>query len=409
MTASMAFALSGEGTDTLELEIYDDIGGGGLFSDGVSAKSVRAQLKANRNAKEIQVRINSAGGSVLEGFAIYNLLTEHPARVVADVDAIAASIASLVLMAADEIRMSESAMIMVHNPWGMSMGEAQDLRATADLLDKMREQMGRAYASRTGLSEEECLAMMEAETYLSADEAKAKGFADVVKTSKRGAMARAMAHLDLSELKVPARFAHLLKAAASKPCGPQPPTQKQPSAPRAEESIEMDEKQILNALGVSSIAEASAQIALAKGVQSATGKSGDDATGLIRAAMQSHTELPKAQARIKELEQKTEEHELDRLFAKAKEEKRLTPAIEKSVRDAFAASEVTLKGAEVWLSNSPVIAALSTPTASAQPPATNASGALTYNGKTYAEMKPTEKAALAKEDNALFEQMRAAS
>jgi len=200
------FAVRGEGTDTLELDVYDVVGGS-WWSDGVTAKGVRSALKSNANAKTIKLRVNSRGGDVFEGTAIYNLLRDHPANVVADVDALAASIASVILMAADEIRIAPGAMVMIHNPWAISLGEADDLRSTADLLDKVRGQMADIYAARTGLAHERLLEMMAAETWMTPEEAKANGFADVIKSASQGATkARALAALDLSGLTVPRDF-----------------------------------------------------------------------------------------------------------------------------------------------------------------------------------------------------------
>lgn len=201
---SWTFGLRGAASDeTLEIDIYDDIGEDSWWGDTVSAKDVRAALKGSK-ASTILVRVNSRGGEVFEGMAIYNLLNEHPARVIAQVDALAASMASIVIMAADEIRIAQNAMIMIHNPWAFSMGEADDLRGVADLLDKMRDQSADIYVARTGASRERVLKMMADETWLTADEAKAEGFADVVLPAKKGsAQAKALASLRFDGLIAP--------------------------------------------------------------------------------------------------------------------------------------------------------------------------------------------------------------
>lgn len=207
---ALMFALRGEGTDTLEIDIYDAIGES-WWGEGVSAKSVRRALKGAQDAKTIKLRVNSRGGDVVDGFAIYNLLRDHPARVEADVDGLAASMASVILMAADEIRIAAGAMIMVHNPWGISIGEADELRAHADLLDKMRDQIADAYVARTKLDRERVLAMMDEETWLTAEEAVALGFADVV---KEHAKPKALASLSLCGLdRAPACFAAAIERA----------------------------------------------------------------------------------------------------------------------------------------------------------------------------------------------------
>lgn len=154
-----------------------------------------------------------------------------------------------------------------------------------------------------------------------------------------------------------------------------------------------------------------ARAPFALAVEKATGKTGDEAIGLIHAALQSHAELPKAQARVTELEQKTQESDLNALFAKAKEEKKWTPAIEAKVREAFSAKEITLKGAESWLTNLPAIPALQNraeapPDGSAAPAA---AAALKWNGKTWDELSGPERAAMRRENPQHYAAMRPAN
>jgi ATP-dependent Clp endopeptidase proteolytic subunit ClpP len=213
-----AFAIRGEGSETLEIDVYDVIGDSWL-GDAVTAKSVRASLKGAKNAKTITLRVNSAGGDVFDGFAIYNLLSEHGARVVAHVDALAASMASVIIMAADEIQIAPSGMVMVHNPWTMAMGDAEDLRAGAELLDKLRGQIADAYVARTGLDLAEVHALMDAETWMTAAEAKERGFVDVVKSAKKKNRddAKALAAFDLSGFyKTPEVFAKAVDRAIAR-------------------------------------------------------------------------------------------------------------------------------------------------------------------------------------------------
>lgn len=117
--------------DGAEVAIYDAIGAFGL-----SAKAFTDELKRFAAAKTLQVRINSPGGDVFEGLAIHNALARHPARKVVTIDGIAASIASVVAMAGDEIVMPENAMLMLHNPSGAVIGGAREMRQMADALDK---------------------------------------------------------------------------------------------------------------------------------------------------------------------------------------------------------------------------------------------------------------------------------
>ena len=173
-----------------EILIYDDIGG--FFSD-VTAKSFSQELKALGDVDEINVRLNSGGGSVFDGVAIYNSLKRHPARVVVDVDGIAASIASIVAMAGDEINMAAGAFMMIHDPWTMAGGNAKAHREIADTLDKIGGTLLAVYADKTELSAEDLTQMMGQETWMTADEAKNLGFIDDI--TDRMAIA---AHCDLT-------------------------------------------------------------------------------------------------------------------------------------------------------------------------------------------------------------------
>jgi len=158
-----------------ELLIYSDIGYS-FFGDSVSAISVKAQLD-KMPAGELSVRINSPGGSVFDGFAIYNLIKQYAGDVTVYVDGLAASAASVIAMAGDKIVMADNALMMIHDPWAMSMGSADEMRQAASLLDKIKDSIVGTYATRTGMGAEEISAMMVAETWMNATEAKELGFA----------------------------------------------------------------------------------------------------------------------------------------------------------------------------------------------------------------------------------------
>lgn len=162
--------------------LYDDI-------TAETARSVSGQLRAG-NPDVIRVRMNSDGGNVLAGMTIYSMLKNHPSKVICEVEGFCASIASVVAMAADEIVMESGAQMMVHNPNIGMRGGSTDLRREADNLDAMASQISDIYSARTGVGKDECLAMMDAETWLTPDEAVARGFADRVagmKTRNRAA------------------------------------------------------------------------------------------------------------------------------------------------------------------------------------------------------------------------------
>ncbi len=153
-----------------EIIIFDDIGDS-FFGEGITGKSVQAELKAFGDVDEITVRINSPGGAIFDGLAIYNLLHQHPARIIVEIDGLAASAASVIAMAGDEIRMAENALMMVHAASGVVAGNADELRETADLLEKITDNIVAIYAARTGRSLEELSALVDNETWLTASEA----------------------------------------------------------------------------------------------------------------------------------------------------------------------------------------------------------------------------------------------
>lgn len=167
--------------NSAEITIYGTIGSS-WWDESISANQFAKDLKAlGDDIEEITVRLNSGGGSVFDGLAIRSLLKNHKATVTVRVDGWAASIASIIAMAGDKIIMAKGSMMMVHNPatslWG---GEAKDFREVADFLDKVRDSLLTVYADRTGLSADELIEMMDAETWMSAEEAVEKGFADEV-------------------------------------------------------------------------------------------------------------------------------------------------------------------------------------------------------------------------------------
>lgn len=160
--------------------LYDEIG-----PWGVTAKMFADELKAAGNIQRINVQINSPGGDVFDGLAIYNALVKHAATVDVEIDGYAASIASIIAMAGDTIRIADNAMMMIHNPWTIAMGEASDFRKTADTLDQVRDQLIKTYAKRTGQSAEALGQMMDAETWLESGPAVEQGFADEVLGEQR--------------------------------------------------------------------------------------------------------------------------------------------------------------------------------------------------------------------------------
>jgi ATP-dependent Clp endopeptidase proteolytic subunit ClpP len=156
-----------------EVLIYDEIG-----AYGVSAKGILAELGALPDDAPIDLRLNSPGGSVFDAVAIFNALKRHAGPITVWIDGIAASAASYIAMAGDEIVMPENAFLMIHDPAGLVMGTAEDMRATAEALDKVKGSLIQGYASKSGKAEEEIAALMAAETWLDANEALDLGFID---------------------------------------------------------------------------------------------------------------------------------------------------------------------------------------------------------------------------------------
>ena len=168
------YSIKAKANDTAEISIYDEIG-----FWGVSAASFAQNLKScGNNLKQINLHIHSPGGDVFDGIAIYNLLKNHPANVIVYIDGLAASMASVIAMAGNEVIMPENAMMMIHKPWGIQGGDAEDMRKYADLLDKVENTLIPAYATKTGKTPEELAEMLSAETWLNGKECVEQGFAD---------------------------------------------------------------------------------------------------------------------------------------------------------------------------------------------------------------------------------------
>jgi ATP-dependent Clp endopeptidase proteolytic subunit ClpP len=164
-----------------DVYIYDEIGFWGVRAADF------AQELSELDVDSINLRLNSPGGSVFEGLGIYNTLKNHKASVTVHIDGLAASIASVIAMAGDEIRIAENAMLMIHRPYALALGNSTELRQEADLLDKIQEQIVNTYTARTGMSAEEVNVLVDAETWMSGEEAKEFGFADKVTESKKAA------------------------------------------------------------------------------------------------------------------------------------------------------------------------------------------------------------------------------
>ena len=163
--------------DRAELRIYGVIENESFFLDDVTPSAVLEALDGV-TAPEMDVRINSPGGNVFAGMAIYNGIHNHPARATVYVDGLAASAASMIAMAGDTIIMGNAALMMVHNPLALIAGDAAELRKEAAVLDKIADTAASVYSARSGLSMDRVRELMDAETWMDSRDAIALGFAD---------------------------------------------------------------------------------------------------------------------------------------------------------------------------------------------------------------------------------------
>ncbi len=160
----------------LELDLYGIVGD--EWGDGINAKKVVALLRNAADAEEIVVRINSMGGVVWDGTAIFDALTDHPGKVLVKIDGIAASAASVIAMAGDRIEMGEGAFLMVHQPWGFAVGDKEDMLKTAEILEKVEGEIVGIYARRSGQDAETARDWVRNETWFTGAEAVEAGLAD---------------------------------------------------------------------------------------------------------------------------------------------------------------------------------------------------------------------------------------
>ncbi|MDN2661845.1 Clp protease ClpP [Psychromonas sp. 14N.309.X.WAT.B.A12] len=174
------FSIKAQSNNSAVIKLYDEIGGW-----GVTARSFAQELASLGDIKNIELRIDSPGGDVFEGITIYNLLKGIDAYVTVYIDGLAASMGSVIAMAGDKIIIPTTAFIMIHKPWGGQVGDADDLRAYADLLDKVETTLSETYMKKTGLSAEEVATLLKEETWFSGTEAVEAGFADELSTQSQ--------------------------------------------------------------------------------------------------------------------------------------------------------------------------------------------------------------------------------
>lgn len=183
------------------ISILDVIGFDPWTGEGVTTKRIAAALRTIGADKDVVVNINSPGGDVFEGLAIYNLLRDHKGSVTTRVLGLAASAASIVAMAGDEVLIARAGFFMVHNAWAVAIGNRLDLRAAADALEPIDAAMADIYAARSGMDPKKTQKMMDAETWINGSSAVDQNFADgllpadQVKVDTTAKVDRVAAHL----------------------------------------------------------------------------------------------------------------------------------------------------------------------------------------------------------------------
>ena len=160
--------------DIVDVYIFDEIG-----TFGINAQSFIDEIKGFKNTP-LNLHINCVGGDVFEGMAIYNVLKKRTAETTVYIEGIAASMGSVVALAADNVVMAENSLFMIHNAWGGAMGEAKELKKTANLLEKISNEIADIYIKKTNLPYDKVKEMMDEETWLNADEALELGFVDSI-------------------------------------------------------------------------------------------------------------------------------------------------------------------------------------------------------------------------------------
>jgi len=203
------YEIKAQSEDDTTIYVYDEIS-----SYGISANQFVKDLNEVKSGK-IKLRINSPGGNVFDGVTIHNALKEHPATVNVIVDGLAASIASIIAMAGDNVHMADNAMMMIHQAWAFAMGNADDLQKTVEVLQKIDGTLVKTYADKTGATQRNIRQMMKDETWMTAQEAKDLGFADTI-----GDRVDAKASFDLS------KYANVPQEAMAMYAAPKEPTER---------------------------------------------------------------------------------------------------------------------------------------------------------------------------------------
>lgn len=174
LNAHKSFKIKQEDDNQATIYLYEAIGWLGIEAEDF------AKDLSQINSKEIHLRINSPGGDVFDARAMQTAIAQHPAKVIAHIDGVAASAATYLALAADEVHMAEGAFFMIHKGWTLNIGNADDFREQANFLDKIDQSIANDYHKRTNKPLDEIIELMASETWFTADEAKEHGFIDEI-------------------------------------------------------------------------------------------------------------------------------------------------------------------------------------------------------------------------------------
>jgi ATP-dependent protease ClpP protease subunit len=380
------------------------------FEPGITARDVASVLQG-QNPGRIILRVNSPGGDAFEGLAIYNLLSSHSAKVEVHVDGVAASAASVIAMAGDVVHMADNALLMVHDPWTLAMGTADDMRSVADRLDMLADSLARTYAKRTGREPDEFRQLMAVETWFNAEQAVEMGLADKAEEPMPMAAGpmpaawferfRAVPQALLERITVPQDSA----ASDAATMGSQTPEDKQMShvllATLVSALALQDSSDEKTALGA--ITDLRAKASQLDELEQLIGKKGSEALGAVKglqAAADAHAQLAADKAA---LELDGQKRDFAAALDQGRKDRKLTPATEKHFQakfDGSADKAAAVAELRAFLQVAPEVL----PKAATQP-----QDAPADDGKSFADMKPIERANLKQTNPELYAAKREAA
>lgn len=397
--------------DTLEMRMYGPIGGS-MFDGGISAERVSEALDQAQGCSHILLRLSSPGGAAFDGMAIRAMLSAHPAKVTCEVEGLAASAASIVAMGADVIKMHEGSAMMVHRASTFTGGDVAEHQKAINALTALDEGMAAVYAARSGASKDDCVHMMEAETWLTAEQAVAKKLADVVVPAKKSSGAPTAFDLKpFGYRNAPKQFTASARVATQ--------TETHMSLARIATALGLDgsaeEAAVIAALGNAQARKNAAESALAELRAVVSAETNEALLGALRGLQAAAAQLPEIKAQLAEQTKLNDEQErAAAIAADAADPKgrKLVPASiafwsEKDKEGNYKYPAAMFKA---FLATAPHVLVV-TPAAAAAQPAAAASGSssevVKHDGKAWEDTAPIAKQALYESDRATYEALKA--